>query len=165
MNRNFAKLEADNKIVYAPDGVVYEGRYHTRPTAEMYAANGWLPIDSTKPEKVGVYFVSTEYGDLVDGRIVRRYNERPIVAPPTVYIVEEIIYQLIEAGKLQAVKAVVGDYWELLTMRDRIDADNEIFKMAYPQFRAALVAQGVFASEAEVDTLLAKCREGYEEVA
>ena len=45
-----------------------------------------LPIDSAKPEKDGAYFVSTEYGDLVDGRIVRRYEERPVVppAPPVI---------------------------------------------------------------------------------
>lgn len=165
MNRNFAKLEADSKIAYASDGVIYEGRFHTRPTAEMYAANGWLPLVSEPPTEVGCTFAPTERGEERDGKIYRLYDRHPIPTAPVVYIVEEIIYQLIEAGKLQAVKAIVGDYWELLTMRDHIDADNEIFATAYPQFRAALVAQGVFSNEAEVDALLAKCREGYEEVA
>ena len=122
MNRNFAQLDENNKIVYAPDWVIRVDHHHEEwdepvydedgnpiidpdtgeqktehktsdwdterrelhPTADDYAHakdGPWLPLDSTKPEKDGAYFVSTEYGDLVDGRIVRRYDERPIVAP------------------------------------------------------------------------------------
>ena len=83
-NRNFGYLDAENKIVYADDFAEINGVIYTSPTAEHYARMNppRLPIDSTKPEKDGSYFISTEYGDLVDGRIVRRYDERPIVAPP-----------------------------------------------------------------------------------
>ena len=83
-NRNFGYLDAENKIVYADDFAEINGVIYTSPTAEHYARMNppRLPIDSTKPEKDGVYFISTEYGDLIDGRIVRRYDERPIVAPP-----------------------------------------------------------------------------------
>ena len=81
-NRNYGKLRDDARIIYAPSEVKVGNTYYPAPTAEQYAACGWFPIDSTKPEKEGSYFVSTEYGDLVDGRrIVRRYEERPIVAP------------------------------------------------------------------------------------
>ena len=82
LNRNYGKLMDDARIIYAPSEVKLGNTYYPAPTAEQYAACGYLPIDSTKPEKDGAYFVSTEYGDLVDGRIVRRYEERPIVAPP-----------------------------------------------------------------------------------
>lgn len=83
-NRNFGYLDAENKIVYADDFAEINGVIYTSPTAEHYERMNppRLPIDSTKPEKDGAYFVSTEYGDLVDGRIVRRYDERPIVALP-----------------------------------------------------------------------------------
>ena len=83
-NRNFGYLDAENKIVYADDFAEINGVIYTSPTAEHYARMNppRLPIDSTKPEKDGVYFISTEYGDLVDGVIRRRYDERPIVAPP-----------------------------------------------------------------------------------
>ena len=162
-DRNFGYLDADNRIVYAEDFAEIDGVIYTSPKAEHRARETppKLPIDSSKPEKVGVYFVSTEYGDEVDGRIVRRYDERPIVAPSTVYIVEEIIYNLIAVGKLQAVKSVVGDYWELLTMRERIDATNPYWAEALPQVCAGLIAAGVFAFQDEIDALLAKCREGY----
>ena len=82
LNRNYGKLRDDARIIYAPSEVKVGNTYYPAPTAEQYAACGYLPIDSTKPNKDGAYFVSTEYGDLVDGRIVRRYEERPIVAPP-----------------------------------------------------------------------------------
>ena len=81
-NRNYGKLRDDARIMYAPSEVKVGNTYYPAPTEEQYAACGYLPIDSTKPEKESSYFVSTEYGDLVDGRIVRRYEERPIVAPP-----------------------------------------------------------------------------------
>lgn len=163
MNRNFGKLDENNRIGYAPNNVRIGGTIYANPTAEQYAECGYYPIDSAKPEKLGVYYISTEYGDLVDGVIRRRYDEHPVVAPPTVYIVEEIIYQLIASGKLQATKAVVGDYWELLTMRERIDAENEMWGEVFPQVCAGLIAAGVFASQDEIDALMAKCREGYED--
>ena len=81
LNRNYGKLREDARIIYAPSEVKVGNTYYPAPTAEQYAACGWFPIDSTKPEKEGSYFVSTEYGDLVDRRIVRRYDERTIVAP------------------------------------------------------------------------------------
>ena len=83
-NRNFGYLDAESKIVYADDFAEINGVIYTSPTAEHYARMSppRLPIDSTKSEKDDAYFVLTEYGDLVDGRIVRRYDERPIVAPP-----------------------------------------------------------------------------------
>ena len=82
LNRNYGKLRDDARIIYAPSEVKVGNTYYPAPTAEQYAACGYYPIDSARPEKDGAYFVSTEYGDLVDGRIVRRYDERPIVAPP-----------------------------------------------------------------------------------
>ena len=82
LNRNYGKLRDDARIIYAPSEVKVGNTYYPAPTAEQYAACGYLPIDSTKPEKDGAYFISTEYGDLVDGVIRRRYEERPIVAPP-----------------------------------------------------------------------------------
>ena len=82
LNRNYGKLRDDARIIYAPSEVKVGNTYYPAPTEEQYAACGYLPIDSTNPAKDGAYFVSTEYGDIVDGRIVRRYDERPIVAPP-----------------------------------------------------------------------------------
>lgn len=160
MNRNFGKLN-DGRLTYAPGAVQTADGFHINPTAEHYAAAGWLPVIDERPgDKLGVYFIPDGWEER-DGAIRRTYREEPIVAPPTVYIVEEIIYQLIVAGKLQPTKAVVGDYWELLTMRECIDATNPYWTEAFPQVCAGLIAAGVFASQDEIDAMLEKCREGY----
>ena len=81
LNRNYGKLMKDARIMYAPSEVKVGNTYYPAPTVEQYAACGYYPIDPTKPEKDGAYFVSTEYGDIVDGRIIRRYDERPLISP------------------------------------------------------------------------------------
>ena len=121
-NRNFGYLDAENKIVYADDFAEINGVIYTSPTAEHYARMNppHLPIDSTKPDKDGAYFVSTEYGDIVDGRIVRRYDERPIVAPPPPvvrYSKLKLIVASKAAGKWDAFKAFISqagyeDEWQ-----------------------------------------------------
>ena len=110
-NRNYGKLRDDARIIYAPSEVKVGNTYYPAPTAEQYAACGYLPIDSTKPEKDGAYFISTEYGDLVDGRIVRRYDEHPIPAPepPVVrYSKLKLIVASKAAGKWEAFKAFIS---------------------------------------------------------
>ena len=125
LNRNYGKLRDDARIIYAPSEVKVGNTYYPAPTAEQYAACGYLPIESTKPEKDGVYFVSTEYGDesvLSDGRkvIVRRYDERPIVAPPPQvirYSKLKLIVASKAAGKWDAIKTFIAsagyeDEWQ-----------------------------------------------------
>ena len=147
-NRNFGKLDAENRIVYAPVEVTIDGKITINPTAEHYAAAGYLPLDSTKPEKLGVYFVSTEYGDLVDGRIVRRYDERPLVppAPPIIrYSKLKLIVASKAAGKWEAFKAFITsagyeDEW----------AACQFLSSDYAQFTAAktaIIAAGIATAE------------------
>ena len=154
-NRNFGKLDAENRIVYAPVEVTIDGKITINPTAEHYAAAGYLPLDSTKPEKLGVYFVSTEYGDLVDGRIVRRYDERPIVAPPPPvirYSKLKLIVASKAAGKWEAFKAFIAsagyeDEWQAC----------QFLSSGYAQFeqaKTAIIAAGIATAE-EIDAILA----------
>ena len=178
MNRKFGKLDENSSIIYAPDCVVVVDHRHEEwtdpetgekheedwdtehrelhPTADDYAHakdGPWLPVVSEPPQKTGVRFSPTEFGDLVDGVLRRRYDERPIVAPPPVYTVEEIIYGLIMHNALQAVKELVGDYWELFTMRETVSADNEIWQAKFPELRNALVAQEILTDE-QIDAIL-----------
>ena len=155
-NRNFGYLDDNERIVYADDYADVDGVIYTSPTAEHYAkmVPPRVPIVSEKPpEKVGVQFVPTEYGDMVDGRIVRRYREEPIVEPVPVYSVEEVIYGLIVRGKLQPVKAVMGDLYDLITMRDEVSADNEILIAEFPRIKAVLIADGIL-TEDEINEIL-----------
>lgn len=156
-NRNFGYLDAESKIVYADDFAEINGVIYTSPTVEHYARMNppRLPIDSTKPEKDGAYFVSTEYGDLVDGRIVRRYDERPIVAPPPQvvrYSKLKLIVASKAAGKWEAFKAFIAsagyeDEWQAC----------QFLSSGYAQFeqaKTAIIAAGIATAD-EIDAILA----------
>ena len=113
LNRNYGKLRDDARIIYAPSEVKVGNTYYPAPTAEQYAACGYYPIDSTKPEKDGAYFVSTEYGDLVDGRIVRRYDERPLI-PPANPVIRYSGWKMYKALKAEG----FGDAFDALMKAD-----------------------------------------------
>ena len=160
LNRNYGKLRDDARIIYAPSEVKVGNTYYPAPTAEQYAACGYLPIDSTKPEKDGVYFVSTEYGDesvLSDGRkvIVRRYDERPIVAPPPQvvrYSKLKLIVASKAAGKWEEFKAFIAqagyeDEWNAAQFLSSNYAQFE-------QAKTAIIAAGIATTE-EIDEILA----------
>lgn len=155
--RDYGYLDANNRIVYAEDFAEIDGVIYTSPKAEHRARETppKLPIDSTKPEKVGVYFISTEYGDLVDGVIRRRYDERPIVAPEppvTRYSKLKLIVAAKAAGKWDAFKAFIAsagyeDEWSAC----------QFLASNYPQFNAAkdaIVAAGIATAD-EVEAILA----------
>ena len=155
LNRNYGKLMDDARIIYAPSEVKLVNTYYPAPTAEQYAACGYLPIDSTKPEKDGAYFVSTEYGDIVDGRIVRRYDERPIVAPPPPvirYSKLKLIVASKAAGKWEEFKAFIAqagyeDEWNAAQFLSSNYAQFE-------QAKTAIIAAGIATAE-EIDEILA----------
>ena len=155
LNRNYGKLMDDARITYAPSEVKVGNTYYPAPTEEQYAACGYYPIDSTKPEKEGSYFVSTEYGDLVDGRIVRRYDERPIVAPqPQVvrYSKLKLIVAAKAAGKWEAFKAFIASagYEDEWNAAQFLSSGYEQFEQA----KAAVIAAGIATAE-EIDAILA----------
>ena len=159
LNRNYGKLREDARIIYAPSEVKVGNTYYPAPTVEQYAACGYLPIDSTKPEKDGSYFVSTEYGDesvLSDGRkvIVRRYDERPIVAPPPQvvrYSKLKLIVASKAAGKWEEFKAFIAqagyeDEWNAAQFLSSNYAQFE-------QAKTAIIAAGIATAE-EIDAIL-----------
>lgn len=154
-NRNYGKLRDDARIIYAPSEVKVGNTYYPAPTAEQYAACGYLPIDSTRPEKDGSYFVSTEYGDIVGGRIVRRYDERPIVAPPPKvvrYSKLKLIVASKAAGKWDAFKAFIAN----ASYEDEWNA-AQFLSSSYEQFeqaKTAIIAAGIATAE-EIESILA----------
>ena len=154
--REYGYLDSDNRIVYADDFAEIDGVIYTSPKAEHRARETppKLPIDSIKPEKDGAYFVSTEYGDLVDGRIVRRYEERPIVAPPPQvvrYSKLKLIVASKAAGKWEAFKSFISsagyaDDWQACQF---LSSGYEQFEQA----KTAIVAAGIATGE-EIDAIL-----------
>lgn len=155
LNHNYGKLRVDARIIYAPTQVKIGNTYYPAPTAEQYAACGYLPIDNTMPEKVGVRFVATEFGTIVDGRIVRRYDERPIVAPEppvTRYSKLKLIVAAKSAGKWSAFKEFIAsagyeDEWQACQF---LSSDYAQFEQA----KAAIIAAGIATAE-EIEAILA----------
>lgn len=154
-NHNYGKLNPDNAIAYAPATLADERGVIANPNEAQYRARGWLPIVSEPPTRFGVEFVPTKYGDIVDGRIVRRYDERPIVAPEppvTRYSKLKLIVAAKAVGKWSALKAFIAsagyeDEWSAC----------QFLASNYPQFAAAkeaIVAAGIATAE-EVETILA----------
>ena len=155
--RDYGYLDADNRIVYAEDFAEIDGVIYTSPKAEHRARETppKLPIDSIKPAKDGSYFVSTEYGDIVDGRIVRRYDERPIVAPPP---------QVVRYSKLKLIVAskAVGKWEALKTFISSAGYEDEwqacqFLSSGYEQFeqaKTAIIAAGIATAD-EIDAILA----------
>ena len=81
MNRNFGKLN-DGNLTYAPETLRIGDTFKMCPTAEEYAAQGWLAVHAEKPtDKVGVYYIADGWEER-DGAIWRKWREEPIVAPP-----------------------------------------------------------------------------------
>ena len=155
LNRNYGKLMDDARIIYAPSEVKLGNTYYPAPTAEQYAACGYYPIDSAKPEKDGAYFVSTEYGDIVDVRIVRRYDERPIVAPPPPvvrYSKLKLIVAAKAAGKWEAFKAFISSagYEDEWNAAQFLSSGYEQFEQA----KTAIIAAGIATAE-EIEAILA----------
>ena len=155
--RDYGYVDADNRIVYADDFAEINGVIYTSPTEGHYARMNppRLPIDNTNPEKDGSHFVSTEYGNIVDGRIVRRYDERPIVAPPPQvvrYSKLKLIVASKAAGKWEAFKAFIAsagyeDEWQACQF---LSSGYEQFEQA----KTAIIAAGIATAE-EIDAILA----------
>lgn len=154
MNTRFGKL-VEGELTYAPKSLVIDGVHVTNPTDVQYAENGWKEIFTEEPSgQLGVYFIPDGWEERQDG-IYRTFKTEPIVAPTPVYKVEEIIYALRSIGKLKAVKAILEDQdlWDLLTMRDVVRSDNEMWKELFPQFKQYLIENEIMTEE-EIDWVL-----------
>lgn len=154
MNRNFGKL-TDGKLTYAPETLRIGDTFKMCPTAEEYAAAGWLAVIDEKPTgKVGVYYIPDGWEER-DGAIRRTYREEPLTPPPppvTRYSKLKLIVAAKATGKWSAFKAFIAsagyeDEW----------AACQFLSSDYAQFAAAkeaIIAAGIATAE-EVEAILA----------
>ena len=103
MNREYGKLNGTEIGEYAPDVLVYDGRYHTNPTEAAYNAQGWLKIVDEQPSpEEGYEWTPTRYEER-DGRIFRVYERVPLPPPPPkVYNKYDLGCAIEDAGLLDA---------------------------------------------------------------
>ena len=155
-NRNYGKLCEGGKIIYAPSELKVGNTYYPAPTAEQYAAFGYLPVRDMPPApRDGYYAVPTGWTKK-DGAIVRVYEERAIEPPtplPTRYSKLRLIAAAKKRGKWDAIKAFIetAGYWDEWLVCQYLADDYEGF--ADIKARAAN-ALGMTAEE--VDAMLAE---------
>ena len=102
MNRNFASIDENRKFTFAPDGVIYEGRFHTRPTAGMYEANGYLPFIDEQPVETGYTFAPLDTATERDGVLYRDYERTAETPRPTIVSKAKVEAVIDEMGKTAA---------------------------------------------------------------
>ena len=102
MNRNFASIDADRKFTFAPDGVIYNGRFHTRPTAEMYADVGYLPFVDERPVETGYTFAPLDTATEWDGVLYRDYSRTEETPSPIIVSKAKVEAVIDEMGKTAA---------------------------------------------------------------
>lgn len=161
-NRNFGKLDAENRIVYAPVEVKIDGKITINPTAEHYAAAGWLPVIDEKPtDKAGVYYIAEGWKIRTDEQtsasaIYRTYREEPL-APPAPHVTRYSKLKLIvaakAAGKWEAIKAFIAQagYEDEWTACQFLSSDYAQFNVA----KEAIIEAGVANAE-EIEAILAE---------
>ena len=86
MNRNFGRL-TEGELTYAPSSLVIDGHTILNPTAESYAAAGYLPVDTSAPSEPapeGSHWWHTgKYALSPDGQsVIAQYTAVPNPAPP-----------------------------------------------------------------------------------
>ena len=159
MNREYGKLNGTEIGEYAPDGLVYDGRYHTNPTEAAYNAQGWLKIVEERPSpEEGYELTPTRYEER-DGRISRIYERVPLPPPPPkVYAKYYLGMAIQECGYIETLLAflasnpVLAFHWNNANEFEEGDRNFEYIKGEL----AKLV------SESGVTSVFAKYREIYE---
>ena len=83
MNRNFGRL-TEGELTYAPSSLVIDGHTILNPTAESYAAAGYLPVDTSAPSdppREGYHWTPDGWEER-DGAIRRVWREEANPPPP-----------------------------------------------------------------------------------
>ena len=156
LNRNYGKLRDDARIIYAPTEVKVGNTYYPAPTAEQYAACGYLPVKDMPPApRDGYYAVPTGWAEK-DGAIIRVYEERaiePPTPPPTRYSKLRLIVAAKKRGKWDAIKSFIetAGYWDEWLVCQYLADDYEGFADI-----KAKAANALGMTAEEVDAMLAE---------
>ena len=133
MNRNFGRL-TEGELTYAPSSLVIDGHTILNPTAESYAAAGYLPVDTSAPSEPapeGSHWEHAGWALSPDGQsVIAQYTAVPNPPPPPRrWSRLSIKTALAQAGMLDAARAFLSSTeiatgytaWEALTDCDYIE--------------------------------------------
>ena len=99
MNRKFGKLE-DGNLTYAPNVLAVDGRILISPPDDAFLAAGWYKVTDNPPTPTEGFYARPTGWAIVDGEIVRQYEQIAVEHTPKVYNKYRIGNAIEDAGKL-----------------------------------------------------------------
>ena len=101
MNRKFGKLE-DGNLTYAPNVLAVDGRILISPPDDAFLAAGWHKLTDNAPTPTEGFYARPTGWAMVDGEIVRQYEQIAVEPTPKVYNKYRLGMAIQEAGLLDA---------------------------------------------------------------
>ena len=153
MNRKFGKLE-DGNITYAPNVLAVNGRILISPPDEAFLAAGWYKVTDNAPTSTEGFYARPTGWSMVDGEIVRQYEQIAVEPTPKVYNKYRLGLAIQEAGLLDALLQFFASnpaakfHWD--NAKDFADEDENfktIVGIFNKQFGADKVAEILKAAE------------------
>lgn len=160
INRKYGKV-TDGAITYAPYTLTGEdGRVTISPTAEMYAAAGYLPVEDTPPSPPEGMTVSGRKWATDGVRCFEEYTYSPVVDEPHVHRYSKLkLYAALSAAGLwdRLTAYLDGVTVEGMNARVAFDLANEL-NDAHPMFASMLaqVQTALGVSDGQVAAILAE---------
>ena len=102
MNRRFGKLDEAGNLTHAPNVLAVGGRILISPPDEAFIAAGWYKVTDNAPTPTEGFYARPTGWDMVDGEIVRQYEQIAVEPTPKVYNKYRLGMAIQEAGLLNS---------------------------------------------------------------
>ena len=102
MNRRFGKLDEAGNLTYAPNVLAVDGRILISPPDDAFLAAGWYKVTDNPPTPTEGFYARPTGWDMVDGEIVRQYEQIAVEPTPKVYNKYRLGIAIQEAGLLDS---------------------------------------------------------------
>ena len=138
MNRRFGKLDEAGNLTYAPNVLAMDGRILISPPDESFLAAGWYKVTDNAPTPTEGFYARPAGWAIVDGEIVRQYEQIAVEPTPKVYNKYLLGNTIEEAGKLDDFLAIFESNAKLKFHWNNADAFAEGDKN-FEAFKKAMV--------------------------
>ena len=85
MNHRFGKLDEAGNLTYAPNVLAVGGRILISPPDDAFLAAGWYKVTDNAPTPTDGFYARPTGWSMVDGEIVRQYEQIAVEPSPKVY--------------------------------------------------------------------------------
>lgn len=158
-NRNFAKLNEDGTLEYAPRVLSVDGRVVVSPSDEAYASAGWMKVVRDAPNPPSGKHVSKTTYSVVDGEIHAVYEYEDDARTPRTFSKLKFYSVLVGMGKWTEVKAWLEEagLWDVFVLAQVVKEDNPQFVQGVGVFK-----QKFGFTDEQVEAIFSQCLFEYE---